>query len=52
MSEWCVLYTSLNDIAFSMTDMFTVIAKAMNLRKARFNEDLRNKGLGTVVCKL
>lgn len=52
MSERCVLYTTLNDITFSMIDMFTVIAKAMNLMKARFNENFSDKGLDTVVCKL
>lgn len=43
MSALRILYTTLNDITFSVIDMFTVIAKAMNLMKARFNEDLCNK---------
>lgn len=34
---------TLKDLTFSIIDMFTVIAKAMNLMKAKFNEDLSNK---------
>lgn len=43
MPKWCILYMTLKDLTFSIIDMFTVIAKAMNLMKAKFNEDLCNK---------